>query len=82
MRPLLPALALVGALANSCGGVGVCARCKVRGVAGAENLSPSTSIELRFELGTDLLEARQLVAERLNTVTPRLPTWASPPIIA
>jgi ferredoxin len=35
-------------LGNSCGGVGVCARCKVRVVAGAENLSPPTSIELRF----------------------------------
>ena len=35
-------------LANSCGGVGVCARCRVRIVAGGENLSPPTSIELRF----------------------------------
>ena len=33
---------------NSCGGVGVCARCRVRVVAGAENLSPPTSIELRI----------------------------------
>jgi 2Fe-2S ferredoxin len=42
----------VGApLANSCGGVGVCARCKVRVVAGAENLSPPTSIEVRFSKG-------------------------------
>lgn len=32
---------------NSCGGVGVCARCRVRVVAGAENLSPPTTIELR-----------------------------------
>ena len=35
-------------LGNSCGGVGVCARCKVRVVSGAENLSPPTSIEVRF----------------------------------
>ena len=35
-------------LGNSCGGVGVCSRCKVTVVAGAENLSPATSIELRF----------------------------------
>jgi ferredoxin len=35
-------------LGNSCGGVGVCTRCKVRVVSGAENLSPQTSIELRF----------------------------------
>lgn len=30
---------------NSCGGVGWCARCRVRVVAGAENLGPSTSVE-------------------------------------
>ena len=35
-------------LGASCGGVGVCARCKVRVVEGAENLSPPTSIELRI----------------------------------
>jgi len=35
-------------LGNSCGGVGVCTRCKVTVAAGAENLSPATSIELRF----------------------------------
>jgi 2Fe-2S ferredoxin len=34
-------------IGNSCGGVGVCARCRVRVVAGRENLSPPTSIELR-----------------------------------
>ena len=35
-------------LGNSCGGVGVCARCRVRVLKGAENLSPPTSVELRF----------------------------------
>jgi ferredoxin len=35
-------------LGNSCGGVGVCTRCKVRVVTGADNLRPATSIELRF----------------------------------
>jgi ferredoxin, 2Fe-2S len=35
-------------IGNSCGGVGVCARCRVTIVAGAENLSPPTSIELRI----------------------------------
>ena len=34
-------------IGNSCGGVGVCARCRVRIVAGSDNLSPPTSIELR-----------------------------------
>ena len=38
-------------LGNSCGGVGVCARCKVRVVEGAENLSTPTSIEARFSKG-------------------------------
>jgi uncharacterized 2Fe-2S/4Fe-4S cluster protein (DUF4445 family) len=35
-------------IGNSCGGVGVCARCKVRIVSGAENLTPATNVELRF----------------------------------
>jgi len=40
-----------------------------------------SSIELIFERGGDLLEARQLVAERIAAVTPSLPTWSSPPVI-
>jgi ferredoxin len=35
-------------LGASCGGVGICARCRVRIVEGAENLSPPTTIELRI----------------------------------
>lgn len=35
-------------LGNSCGGVGICARCKVRVLSGPGNLSPPTSVELRF----------------------------------
>jgi 2Fe-2S ferredoxin len=35
-------------IGNSCGGVGVCARCRVRIVAGSKSLSPATSIELRI----------------------------------
>jgi len=35
-------------LGNSCGGVGICARCKVQVLSGGENLSPPTSIEVRF----------------------------------
>lgn len=34
-------------LGNSCGGVGICARCRVRVVEGAEALAPMTSIEIR-----------------------------------
>jgi CzcA family heavy metal efflux pump len=40
-----------------------------------------SQIELIFERGTDLLLARQQIAERLAEVTPTLPTWASPPYI-
>jgi ferredoxin len=34
-------------IGNSCGSVGVCGRCRVVVLAGAENLSPPTTIELR-----------------------------------
>jgi ferredoxin len=34
-------------LGNSCGAIGICARCRVRVITGAENLSPPTTIELR-----------------------------------
>src|SRR5689334_1141160 len=40
-----------------------------------------SSIEVLFKPGTDLLRARQLVQERLATVSPSLPTWAAPPVI-
>jgi Cu/Ag efflux pump CusA len=40
-----------------------------------------SSIEMLFERGTDLLTSRQLVQERLQTVAPDLPTWASPPFM-
>ena len=38
-------------LANSCGGIGVCARCRVRVVEGMEHLSAPTSVETRFSRG-------------------------------
>src|SRR5881394_4452426 len=40
-----------------------------------------SSIELIFKPGTDLLRARQLVQERVATVSPSLPTWAAPPVM-
>jgi CzcA family heavy metal efflux pump len=40
-----------------------------------------SAIKLYFKRGTDLLEARQLVQERVDLVTPSLPTWASPPLL-
>ena len=38
-----------------------------------------SSIEMLFTHDTDLLQARELVQERLATVAPTLPTWAAPP---
>ena len=41
----------VGApLGNSCGGVGVCMRCVVRVIAGADHLTPPTTMETRQKL--------------------------------
>jgi CzcA family heavy metal efflux pump len=38
-------------------------------------------VRLLFERGTDILKARELVAERVANVTPTLPTWAAPPVM-
>jgi CzcA family heavy metal efflux pump len=40
-----------------------------------------SSIELIFDRGVDLLEARQLVQERMTAVSANLPTWAAPPVM-
>jgi CzcA family heavy metal efflux pump len=40
-----------------------------------------SSIELIFKQGSNLLEARQLVQERLANVQNSLPTWAAPPVM-
>jgi CzcA family heavy metal efflux pump len=40
-----------------------------------------SSIELIFGADTDLLKDRQLVQERVESVTPSLPTWAAPPFM-
>jgi CzcA family heavy metal efflux pump len=47
----------------------------------SKSLAQLSSVELRFRPGTDLLRARQLVSERIATVTPTLPTWAAPPVM-
>ncbi|HEY9378117.1 MAG TPA: efflux RND transporter permease subunit, partial [Jiangellaceae bacterium] len=47
----------------------------------SKSVEQLSQIELIFDRGTDLINARQLVAERLATVTPTLPTWASPPVM-
>jgi len=35
-------------IGNSCGANGICARCRVRILSGAENLTPPTAIETRI----------------------------------
>jgi Cu/Ag efflux pump CusA len=47
----------------------------------SKSVEQLSSIVLIFEPGTDLLKARQLVSERIATVTPTLPTWAAPPVM-
>lgn len=47
----------------------------------SKSVEQLSSIVLIFSPGADLLKARQLVSERIATVTPSLPTWASPPMM-
>ena len=58
----------------------------LNGIQGLDDLRSKSvpqlsSIEVLFKQGTDLLLARQLVQERLATVSPSLPTWAAPPVM-
>src|SRR5512136_311382 len=45
----------------------------------SRSVADLSQIVLIFKTGTDLILARQLVAERIGTVT--LPTWAAPPVM-
>ena len=60
-------------LGNSCGGTGICARCRVRVLEGADRLSPPTSIEARVSrdrgLAADERLACQAVVEGDCSVT-------------
>jgi CzcA family heavy metal efflux pump len=47
----------------------------------SKSVEQLSSIVLIFEPETDLMQARQLVAERLAIATPTLPTWAAPPFM-
>jgi Cu/Ag efflux pump CusA len=47
----------------------------------SKSVEQLSSIVLIFEPGTDLMQARQLVQERLSIATPSLPTWAAPPVM-
>src|SRR5215472_5182424 len=58
----------------------------LNGIQGLDDLRSKSvpqlsSIEVLFKPGADLLRARQLVQERLATVSPSLPTWAAPPVM-
>jgi len=47
----------------------------------SKSVAQLSSIQLIFKRGTDELQARQLVAERIGAITATLPTWASPPFM-
>jgi CzcA family heavy metal efflux pump len=47
----------------------------------SKSVAQLSSIRLIFERGTDEIRARQLVSERISSVTADLPTWASPPFM-
>jgi len=50
-------------LGNSCGGVGICARCKVHVVAGAENLTPPTTVEARWAAARGFAEDERMACQ-------------------
>ncbi len=54
-------------LGNSCGGVGVCARCRVQVVAGADPLSPPTVIESRASLQHRFASDERLACQAVVT---------------
>jgi CzcA family heavy metal efflux pump len=47
----------------------------------SESVPQLSAIFLYFRNGTDVLQARQLVQERLAVASPTLPSWASPPAL-
>jgi CzcA family heavy metal efflux pump len=47
----------------------------------SKSASQLSYVELTFKLGTDQLNARQLVQEKLATIQNTLPTWAAPPVM-
>src|SRR5438270_8121536 len=47
----------------------------------SESVPQLSAIFLYFKGGTDVLQARQLVQERLGTAASTLPSWAAPPAL-
>ena len=48
---------------NSCGAIGICARCRVRVLSGAENLSAPTAIEARVATQRNLAADERLACQ-------------------
>ena len=47
----------------------------------SKSVSQLSAIKMIFKPGTDLMNARQLVSERIAIATPTLPRWAAPPLM-
>jgi ferredoxin len=64
-------------LGNACGGIGICARCRVRVVAGEANHSPPTSIERRVIRERGLAEDERLACQAVveGDVSITTPYW-------
>lgn len=54
-------------LGNSCGGIGICARCRVRVVEGTARLSPPTSVEVRVSAQRGLGSDERLACQAIVT---------------
>src|SRR3954467_7648271 len=52
-----------------------------RDVIRSDSVPQLSSVKLLFKPGTNEIDARQLVQERLQQITPSLPTWAAPPLL-
>lgn len=58
----------------------------LNGIAGldvmrSKSVAQLSSVVLIFKPGTDLLNARQLVQERVAILAPTLPSWSAPPVM-
>jgi CzcA family heavy metal efflux pump len=47
----------------------------------SKSVSQLSAVKMDFKRGMDLLEARQLVQERMKQVTGIMPTWSAPPVM-
>jgi len=47
----------------------------------SKSVEQLSSVKMIFKSGTDILQARQIVQERVSLITPSIPTWAAPPVI-